>query len=598
MLPNIINIFTYPQLSLILSWVFWQVTPSGSPAWLRYLFLAALIVTLILFWLLIGRHAPPWILQTLSRMLLILSGLLTATLFVVLLFNLNPFPYIRHAAELAGLGQLVNFDTAFAEGLPEFPPALSANIQVVSVVRADTDADGFEEWVVFYLFDKRAQLSPIMGAVYDNDRGNPPVIFPYQLQAPDRNYLSEQQLFGPSLTIQELAIDRNGPNGTDVPELVVQGANELTIFRFRQNSLPWDFPRDAPPRYEPIGFFRGNGGVALNEETKQVTVYDRNGYERSQLTLRSIYGLRVDPLTNAETYLDPIPPLGGVGTPRLAAPIVSTVDFYPTPPDDLFHTPYPEKLVLGFYAATCAGVNQTLCASANPAWDPRSFLAGDALSAFDSGNAAYFGLPAVRGVQEISVRQLRYYPQTETDPDLLESGGGRDVVTGEEGQIGLVEIYLIASGSPLQTLRYEVRLIAGQWKILRVLPPAPPPVGSGAQVSAEEITPPTATPAANIPPKAEANGPYTALVCQPLIFSAAGSSDPDGAIASYQWNLGDGSPTASDQNPSHVYTAPGTYTVTLTVIDNVGLSGQDTASVTIMMPAPPPPKCPSTPCCG
>lgn len=544
---------------------------------------------MILYQLTFGGPGLPWLLGVLRNMMLLLLGLLTVGLFFSLLFRVDPFPYVRQAAYLMGFEQLVEFGHAI-------PVNLEENLNVTTVVRLDTDGDGFNEWVVFYQFDKRASISPIMGAVYDNDRGNPPVIFPYALRAPDRNYLSEDPL-DLSVRLVPLAMDQSSATGGDVNELVVQSRNTLTIFRFRENSEIWDFPRDVPSRYEAIGFFRGSGEVRLDEQTKHVTVLERNGFERSQLALRSVYGLRIDPLTNNETYLDPIQPLGGVGTPRLAAPLVSTIDFYPSPPDDIFHTPYPEKIVLGFYAATCAGVNETLCASSNPAWDPRSFLAGDALSAFDSGNAAYFGLPAVRGVQDISVSQLRYYPQTETDPDLLVTGGGRDVVTGEEGQIGLVEISLIASGSPLQTLRYEVRRIDGQWKILRVLPPAPPPVGSGAQVSAEEITPPTPTPA-NIPPQAEANGPYTALVCRPLIFSAAGSSDPDGTITSYQWTFGDGSPTAGDQNPTHVYTAPGTYTVTLTVTDNTGLSGQDTASVTIMIPAPLPPKCPPAPCCG
>jgi hypothetical protein len=144
------------------------------------------------------------------------------------------------------------------------------------------------------MFDKRATNSPIMGAVYDNDRGNPPVIFPYQLRAPDRNYLSEQQTFGPTLTVQDLALDRSGVNSANVPEVIVQDGNELTIFRFRENSAAWDFPRDTPPRYQAIGFFRGNA-VSLDEETKQVTVIDRDGYERSQLALRSVYDLRVDP---------------------------------------------------------------------------------------------------------------------------------------------------------------------------------------------------------------------------------------------------------------------------------------------------------------
>jgi hypothetical protein len=480
---------------------------------------------------------------------------------------------------------------------------------VVSVERADTDADGFEEWIVFYMFDKRAATSPILGAVYDNDRGNPPVIFPYHLTAPDRNYLSEQQVFGPSLTVQELAADltrtdRN-PDGENVPELIVQGANELTIFRYRWNSDPWDFPRDAPSRYEAIGFFRGNGGVRINLDQGspgygRVTVIDRNGYERSQLAIRSIYELRVDPQTNNETYLDLLVPLGGVGAPRVAAPVVSTVDFNPTPPDNVINTPYPEKVVLAFYAATCGGADDTLCLNTtyDLGWQARDFLTGDALSAFDANNPAYFGLSSFSDNQNITISQVRYHPALETDPDLLETGGGRDVVTGEQGQQNLVDIIFTVNGAPLETRRYEMRLVEGQWKILRAFRLVASAVeassqspGVGVPATPPEFVAPTATPASdcaqNTPPVAEANGPYTGLISQGLAlvtFSAAGSSDTNGTIQTYTWDFGDGSPPGGGPSVVHDYIYPGVYTAMLTVIDNCGAASQDTAKVTIGIP--------------
>ena len=63
----------------------------------------------------------------------------------------------------------------------------------------------------------------------------------------------------------------------------------------------------------------------------------------------------------------------------------------------------------------------------------------------------------------------------------------------------------------------------------------------------------------------------------------AGSSDSDGTIASHSWNFGD-SGTSTATNPSHAYAAAGTYSVTETVIDNLGASGSKTSSVTVSNP--------------
>ncbi|MEA5117249.1 MAG: PKD domain-containing protein, partial [Propionicimonas sp.] len=58
-------------------------------------------------------------------------------------------------------------------------------------------------------------------------------------------------------------------------------------------------------------------------------------------------------------------------------------------------------------------------------------------------------------------------------------------------------------------------------------------------------------------------------------FDASGSADPDGTIASYDWDFGDGE-VGTGVSPNHTYAAPGTYTVKLTVTDNRG--GTDTVS--------------------
>jgi PKD repeat protein len=64
-------------------------------------------------------------------------------------------------------------------------------------------------------------------------------------------------------------------------------------------------------------------------------------------------------------------------------------------------------------------------------------------------------------------------------------------------------------------------------------------------------------------------------------FDAAGSTDVDGSVTAYNWDFGDGSPTTSDVDPTHTYTAAGTYTATLTVTDDDGATGSTTQVITV-----------------
>ncbi len=93
---------------------------------------------------------------------------------------------------------------------------------------------------------------------------------------------------------------------------------------------------------------------------------------------------------------------------------------------------------------------------------------------------------------------------------------------------------------------------------------------------------------ANVPqnqnPRASAGGPYSTTLGGSLVFSSAGSSDPDGDTLTYSWNFGDGT-TGSGAAPSYTYTAAGDYIVSLLVTDGRGGSATASAEAHVTPPA-------------
>ncbi|MFD0821258.1 PQQ-dependent sugar dehydrogenase, partial [Micromonospora zhanjiangensis] len=90
----------------------------------------------------------------------------------------------------------------------------------------------------------------------------------------------------------------------------------------------------------------------------------------------------------------------------------------------------------------------------------------------------------------------------------------------------------------------------------------------------------------NRAPTARAAGtPTSGTAPLTVAFSSAGSTDPEGGALTYRWAFGDGG-TSTAANPSHTFTANGTYTATLTVTDPAGATGSAGVVITVGNTAP------------
>ena len=66
-------------------------------------------------------------------------------------------------------------------------------------------------------------------------------------------------------------------------------------------------------------------------------------------------------------------------------------------------------------------------------------------------------------------------------------------------------------------------------------------------------------------------------------FDASGSADPDGSIATYAWNFGDGA-TGTGRTASHTYAVVGTFTARLIVTDDDGTAASTAVNINALAP--------------
>jgi len=83
------------------------------------------------------------------------------------------------------------------------------------------------------------------------------------------------------------------------------------------------------------------------------------------------------------------------------------------------------------------------------------------------------------------------------------------------------------------------------------------------------------------PPRAAFSiAPASPSVLDPIRFTDQ-SSDADGEIVSWEWRFGDGHASRARQ-PTHQFSSPGDYVVTLTVVDDDGLAGSEERTVQVV----------------
>jgi hypothetical protein len=255
---------------------------------------------------------------------------------------------------------------------------------ILGVERIDTDSDGEKEWLTFYRFDQIADdRGPVAALVYDvvmDPAIQLPVVYPYKLRTPNENYLAQGK---PKVKLVDII-----PESAGVPrqEVVFYTDTDLAFFRLTRD--PGPPPGDDPSLYRCIGFFRSPHGVYFNDDTFEVTVISRTGYERSDLVQKYFYKPEGDGyfITN---------------TANLVAPYAAAIDFPGAIPSDILETPYPEKIVLAFYRTLgTVGLPHKLI----------DYLTAQAATEFQQGKLKYGSPFPLDKIERAVVKELSYYP--------------------------------------------------------------------------------------------------------------------------------------------------------------------------------------------
>lgn len=381
------------------------------------LILILALAFLVLFYL-IFRAPSPKVDRLILFLLWLGVGAILAYQLAVRILDYDPDPDRLRIARWITNNKVVDF-TQFLQGLPE-------DLDLITRLDVDEeDEDQKEEWLVFYRYDEVVRGEKVAGpfgaAIYDTDTCRPPAILSYELAPENYDYLSldlpritdnprtsdvvvaniieHQEAWGPECL--------RGGTGPDRVELIIFGRTngvrtDLNIFRKTGQELtcverqrggdpPWNTGLPCSLKYESIGSWRGNYGVAL--QGNRVITYDRAPFERSVLVVKRAYA----PDANTGSYF--LPTQEAAAPKVLREPVEVGIEFGPGIPQDTQRVYYPEKTILAFFLQLGSDVDEAMenvCKDSGrqPRYDPAAFG---------------LALPE-RRLEKVTVCEIRYNP--------------------------------------------------------------------------------------------------------------------------------------------------------------------------------------------
>ncbi|MCX6291862.1 MAG: PKD domain-containing protein [Bacteroidetes bacterium] len=211
------------------------------------------------------------------------------------------------------------------------------------------------------------------------------------------------------------------------------------------------------------------------------------------------------------------------------------------------------------------------------------FLCSGAVATLDAGNAGatYLWSPNGETSQVININSGGTYSVTVTDPYGCSTNAAVNIATGASIAVNLGNISfcqgdsaILDAGHPGMTYLWNptgetsqsiVVHSSGTYGVI-----VTDSLGCSGSITANAQVNPL--PVANFTASNECVGNAT-------VFTDA-SNVASGSIQNWSWNFGDGN-ISTQQNPSHTYTSPGTYNVTLTISSLSGCANSVIQSVTV-----------------